>query len=150
MSAVNDSTARRGKAMKERAFYCKTKDNRFHAIIIADSASKSKYAMLRSAKEYGYKYGFADYIVVRSPEHDVLVPPFPCSRMFPRNSPITKDDPDKMRIMICGCGLCRMVDIEAAIHFMDRISAQCRVRARHINMITEAIKESNNHNANHG
>jgi hypothetical protein len=40
------------------------------------------------------------------------------------------------------CGDADMVDIEAAIHFMDRISAQCRVRARHINKLTKAIKEA--------
>lgn len=48
------------------------------------------------------------------------------------------------------CSDADIVDIEAAVHFMDRISAQCRVRARHINRITEAIKESNNHNAQPG
>jgi hypothetical protein len=40
------------------------------------------------------------------------------------------------------CGDADMVDLEAAIHFMDRISAQCRVRARHINKLTKAIKEA--------
>jgi hypothetical protein len=35
-----------------------------------------------------------------------------------------------------------MVDIEAVIHIMDRISAQCRVRARHINKLTKAIKNA--------
>ena len=41
------------------------------------------------------------------------------------------------------CGDADMVDLEAAIHFMDRISAQCRVRARHIEKLTKAIKDAN-------
>jgi hypothetical protein len=40
------------------------------------------------------------------------------------------------------CSDADMVDIEAAVHFMDRISAQCRVRSRHINRITESIKKA--------
>ncbi len=40
------------------------------------------------------------------------------------------------------CADTDMVDMEAVIHIMDRISAQCRVRARHINKLTKAIKNA--------
>jgi hypothetical protein len=38
------------------------------------------------------------------------------------------------------CGDVEMCELEAVIHFMDRMAANARVRVRHLNKMTEAIK----------
>lgn len=96
-----------GRKTMERAFICSVRDGSFPSIVIAESAGKAKAAMVRSAQDANYQYGYTDMVCRRSKQHDILLAPWPCSRQWPRNVPRIYEDPDDALRNFCACSQCR-------------------------------------------
>ena len=60
-------------------------------IVLSDARPDAKSAMLRSAKDAGYKYKYIDVRATRALGFDHLANPIPCGRRYEPNKPYTLD-----------------------------------------------------------
>lgn len=60
----------------------------YDAVVLSETRSKAKAAMLRSAHEAGYeRYRYIDVRATRAPGFDHLITPLPCSRRVEPHKP---------------------------------------------------------------